>query len=150
MLRNTRLRLVVMLLGAIAAFSVVGVAASFQINSGKKMVNAEGETLVISCSENVTVKKKDRWVNPTSNLAGDGGFFVTDILVEAGSGCNGVFAYLALTGDQGQLIYSASGVIPGTGALNFSVAPAISVSALHDIHVLLSSTQQPSPAPFGP
>lgn len=147
MLRNTKLRLLVMMAGAIAAFSVVGVAASFTVNDGENIVNAEGETLVVTCSDNVEVEKKDQWRDPAAgSQPGTGGFVVTRVVVKGGAGCAGMYAYVALTGDAGQLIGSASGKLNDGGTVSIQVtALNIRVQDLHDIHVLLSDTDQVNP-----
>ncbi|HMO53442.1 MAG TPA: hypothetical protein PJ994_02970 [Tepidiformaceae bacterium] len=144
MLRKTKLRLVVMMLGAIAAFSVVGVAASFQINNGnggRNIVNAEGSTLVVSCSDDVRVKKVDRWVDGT-NGSGSGGFIVRFIGINANSqDCGGKYFIVVLTDVDGKRI-AQKGFVGDDwvrGEANFE-SLGIKVKDLHDVHVLIQES----------
>lgn len=147
MFRRSKLRLIGVLAGAIAAFSVVGFAASFTINQGNNLVNAEGDTLVTSCSPDIKVDKIDKWRDPISGGPGAGGFYVERVrvvgLANYAPACSGKWFYIVLTGNQGQKLAIDGTQWGGSGNvdLNFA-AKNIPVADLHDIHVLISDAQQ--------
>jgi hypothetical protein len=144
----SKLRLLGLFAGAVAAFSVVGFAESFNLmgSATGPLVNAEGEALVTSCDSEVKVVKSDKWRDPaTGGLPGDGAFFVDSIqLIQVDAACGQMWAYVVLTGAAGQKL-AIQGmqlpVPPGNPEFDFS-ASNIKVADLHDIHVLLSQTPQ--------
>lgn len=147
MLRRSKLRLIAMLVGAIAAFSVVGFAASFTINADKDIVNAEGETLVVSCSPDIKVDKIDKWRDPTTGGPGAGGFYVERVrvvgLANYAPACSGKWFYVVLTGAQGQQLAMLDAQWNGSGNVDLNFASSnVAVADLHDIHVLVSDSQQ--------
>lgn len=147
MLRRSKLRLIAMLVGAIAAFSVVGFAASFTVNQGDDIVNAEGETLVVSCSPDIKVDKIDKWRDPTAGGPGAGGFYVERVrvvgLANYAPACSGKWFYIVLTGSQGQKLAILGAQWNGSGNVDLNFASSnIAVADLHDIHVLISDSQQ--------
>lgn len=148
MLRRSKLRLIGVLAGAIAAFSVVGFAASFNLmgSATGPLVNAEGETLVVSCDNEIKVSKTDKWRDPAANgVPGAGAFYVDKIqLIQIDAACGQMWVYVVLTGANGQKLAIQGvqlGVPPGNPQFDFSAAN-IKVADLHDIHVLVSQTPQ--------
>jgi hypothetical protein len=143
MLKLFSVRTVAVLAAAVALFAVVGFAASFAITPSP-VINAEGETLVVSCDDEVLVHKIDQWRN-TGEAPGGGGFYVKEIQLHNvnQNHCLGIYLTVVLTGEHGEAIGHAT-VVYNNQAIDFS-GQNVSVSDLHDIHVLWS--QQP---PVGP
>jgi hypothetical protein len=139
----SKLRLLGLLAGAVAAFSVVGFAASFNV-APSPVVNAEGETLVTACDTDITVKKNDVWKNPTEGaVPGAGGFYVQHVqLRDIAAACEGKYFYIALTGPNGQLIAHSPAMQFAGVNLNWFPTESIAISQLRDIHVLMAGDPQ--------
>ena len=144
MLGKSKLRLFAVLVGAIAAFSIVGFAASFTINDGTKMVNAEGETLVVSCDPALTVFKHDKWLNPGADgNPGAGGFFVKLIQVrDIDPVCEHMKFAIVVTGKNGQLIANSNWIDWVSGHINWTPPTNIPVQDVYDIHIAIASDAQ--------
>jgi len=148
MLGKSKLRLMAVLVGAIAAFSVVGFAASFQVNEGQSTVNAEGETLVVSCDTGLIVWKADKWVNPVEGGPGAGGFFVKWIQIRGiDAACAGKYFTIVVTGANGQMIATSNWVQYTSGNITWTPAQNIAVADIHDIHVAIAGNPQDPIAP---
>ena len=148
MLKLLSVRTAAILAVAVALFAVVGFAASFAINNGHNIVNAEGETLVIDCNEDglVTVHKIDEWRDPVGDEGAHpdtAGFYVKNIQLHSIQGCaNGLWATVVLTDVNGAKIAAISQQLPAT-LFDFS-GSNVPIWKLYDIHVLFSE-QQPAP-----
>jgi hypothetical protein len=130
---------------AVALFAVVGFAASFAINGGDNIVNAEGETLVESCTPRVQVSKEDVWRNPTEEA--HGGYYVRFVNLQVGNDflaeCDGLHVYIVLTDEDGNALAIRHDTFGPLGKAGGNFGPEnIRIADLHDIHVLISDTVQ--------
>jgi hypothetical protein len=142
----SKLRLLGLFAGAVAAFSVVGFAASFQVrgmNEEPRVVNAEGEALVVSCTENVLIDKHDKWLDPVAGEPGSGGFYV-DLIILKGidPACNGSYVAIVLTDKDGKKIAASPWMLKGASNPIWTPAVNIPVNNLHDIHVAIAGNEQ--------
>lgn len=153
------LRTFAVVFGVVAVFASVGLAASFTINDDEDIINAEGETLIKSCTDDVTVEKRDKWEDPRSEINDplDGGFFVDEIKISGyGHECRGEKYTLVLTGlrsaadenvpgdEDGWLIGCEEGFL-SHGGFTLVDVDSVPVKFLNDLHVLIGDHACPSP-----
>jgi hypothetical protein len=144
MFRHIGVRTAGILLGAVALFAIVGFAASFAL-APEKVVNAEGEVLVVSCDNEMLVWKLDRWQDPVEGAPGDGGFYAWLIqLRTVNEACIGNNFNIVVTGEDGKAIATSGWfVYSGSPAnVNWTLPTPIPVKDIHDIHVAISSNPQ--------
>lgn len=143
MLGKSKLRLIAVLVGAVAAFSIVGFAASFAL-APDPVVNAEGKTLVVSCDNEFLVYKLDRWQDPAEGKPG--GFYAWLIqLRTVNSACIGMRFDIVVTGANGQAIANSGWVVyegPAGANINWTLPAPIPVKDIYDIHVAISGNPQ--------
>ena len=154
MLKLLSFRAFVVLGVAIAMFAAVGYAASFAVSGpgggDTHVINAEGGTLVDTCTRGVTIEKSDFWKDASDGQPGHGGFYVGTVLAktqpfnpEGGSRCDGLQMCIVLTGAHGEALATECNAIGPKGGSDPDFSEdEIRVEDLRDIHVLISDIDQ--------